>query len=86
MTLISSRLAMALLVRRYWARQGWNMLKLLSCLETLGVVLPWSSLKVMDHQDWTRFGLDQTTQAVYSLKTENDGPDCGQTENHKWTV
>ena len=52
----------------------------------LQLVLLQSSLKIADHQDWTGFGPDQTTQAVYSSKTENDGPDCGQTEDHKWTV
>ena len=45
-----------------------------------GLVLPQSGLKVADRQDRTRFGLDQTAQAVYSPKTENDGPDRGWTE------
>jgi hypothetical protein len=44
------------------------------------LVLPQSGLKVADRQDWTGFGLDQTAQAVYSPKTENDGPDHGWTE------
>ena len=60
----------------------------LCCIDSIGhwhchqnlwalLVLLWSGLKTADRPDWTDFGLDQTTQAVCSPKTEKYGPDHG---------